>query len=246
MKHLALALALAFIALPCMAKKKPPADYYHPPHAGFVGHKDCRAYFAFWSRLTVYLPDPPLAELARMTDAEKEAWRARSVMHSAAHDLSPEEEKWWAEGDYKKFRGLCYIPFRYLSDPQSATLPTFSIHLTKSHSSKSERQIASDTSSSDVDVRSRETGAVIGRAEVETTTSYPVNRIIDYDFVDAEVVRFSDVDASPVRVFTTHKSRRQGDLGWVGTVELFRHAPRENAFHECLKFLMLETGLKKK
>jgi hypothetical protein len=93
MKHLALALALAFVALSCMAQEKPTATAPALAKAGLVGHKDCRVYFVTDSEFYHFLPDPPLATLARMTDAEKEQWRRNSVIHRKADDLTPDEEK---------------------------------------------------------------------------------------------------------------------------------------------------------
>lgn len=82
MKYLVVVLALT--SLPCLAQEK----------AGFVGHKDCPVYFVTDSEFYHFLPDPSLATLACMTDAEKERWRRNSVIHRKADDLTPDEENW--------------------------------------------------------------------------------------------------------------------------------------------------------
>jgi hypothetical protein len=250
---------LVVFALPCMAQEKPTATAPAPAKAGFVGHKDCRVYFVTDSEFIHFLPDPPLATLARMTDAEKDQWRRNSVIHRKADDLTPDEEKWWAKNDYKKFPGLCYVPHSHQNDSQHAALngPLFGIYFSQSSSSGVETQIASHTSSNNVPVEGQATvidqngnyagtATVTGTVEVETTTRYPVDLTIYRDAAEASLWRLTDVGGSPGRVFTTYKSRRKGDLGLAGTIEAFRRDPRDNAFHECLKFLMLETGLKKK
>ena len=248
MKHLFVALAL--IALPCVAQEK--------PKAGFVGHKDCRVYFDSYSEFYYFLPDPPLTTLARMTDAEKEQWRKNSVIYRKADDLTPGEENWWSRKDHKKFPGLCYVPHSYLNDPKHAAFsgPLFGVYLSGTHSSHVEKGTASETSTQDVPVHGQATvydnsgqnigtATVSGTARVETTTTYPVDVRIYGDRVEAAVWRLTDVGGPPGRIFATYKSRRRGDAGIIGVAEAFRHDPRENALHECLKFLMVETGLKR-
>jgi hypothetical protein len=142
-----------------------------------------------------------------------------------------------------------------LNDSHHAALngPLFGVYFSQSSSSHVETQIATDTNSRNApvegtvyDPNTGETGTVTGTVRVETETRYPVDLRIYRDAAEASVWRLTDVGGSPGRVFTTYKSRRKGDLGLAGTIETFRRDPRDNAFHECLKFLMLETGLKKK
>ncbi len=260
-------LLLLLVSIPCLAQDNPKPiaendewEQYRVPRAGFVGHKDCRAYFLTDSEFYHVLPDPPLATLARMTDAEKEQWRRDSVTYRYANDLTPDEEKWWAKKGHEKFPGLCYLPYSCLKDPKgwgtALNGPLFNIRFVQTNSSHQETQTATDTTTSRVPVEGQatviddrgnvSTAAVSGTATVETTTSYPADVTIYTDNARASVWRATGEGDTPARPFITYKSRRRGDLGWVGTIELFRHAPRENAFHECLKFLMLETGLKKK
>jgi len=244
-----LALLLATVSLSCLAQEK--------PKAGFVGHNDCRVYFVSDSFIYHRLPDPPLATLARMTDAEKEQWRRSSVIRSEFDDLALDEEKWWTKKEHAKYSGLCYVPHSYLNDQRNPALngPLFAIYFTETDSSRIETQMATETNTRDVPVEGSApvydeygqnigTARVDGTVRVETTTSYPIDVRIDLDNVDATV--WGLTGPHPEQLFRTLKSRRGGDGGMAGMIEAFQRSPRENARHDCLKFLMLETGLKKK
>ena len=239
-----IALVLVFVSLPCLAQEK--------PRAGFIGDKDCRAYFVANS---YFVPD--FSVVPGMTEAEKEYWRKKGIVQG----LSKEEENWWAKKQHKKYPGLCYIPPGYFDNPQHLRLPDqsplpllYDLWLIESRSFHTENSTATQTSTRDVPVEGQTTvtdnrGQTVGTAtttgtvRVETTTTYPVSFTV-LDTSDRSEVWRVNYDGSSAMLYS---KRRSNSLGRGGLAELFQvYDPRAKALDDGLKFLRTEAGLEKK